>query len=89
MLSLKSKPFCVTDVVLCISGLIAISSMVTDAEHVSWSGEGFVPSFRLRSPGSDTVLRILLITTCFKCNLDSPLEDYGFFMLLSCAITCR
>lgn len=80
MLSLKSKPFCVTDVALCIAGLIVISSMVTDAEHVSWSGEGFVPSFRLRSPGSDTVLRILLITTCFKCNLDSPLEDYGFFM---------
>lgn len=53
--------------------LLGLLTMVTYAEHLTWSGAGYVLSLCLKSSGSATFSVILLFTACFKSHVDSVL----------------
>lgn len=50
--------------------------MVTCADHIKWSGSGYVQSFGLKLTGSSTFLLILLFTACFKRNVNCLQGEY-------------
>lgn len=45
-------------------------AMVTDAEHITWSGGGYVQSFRLKSAINSAALTPILLLMSFLCRTD-------------------
>lgn len=62
--------------------LPGLLTMVTYAEHLTWSGTRYVLSLNLKSSESATFSVILLFTVCFKSYVDSVLVAYFLYVQL-------
>lgn len=61
------------------SFIVKVLTMVTDAEHISWSAAGYVQSLRLKLAQSVPFSLIVFPTTCFKCDMDPLLKESAFY----------